>query len=71
MYGKEAEKQQEHVEKMKAEGKDEYDIRKQVSCWVVYGNSFRLRITYLYWKFKKQSVLKYQKMLQILDVYVN
>ena len=29
MYGKEADKQRERIDKMKTEGKDEYDIKKQ------------------------------------------
>ncbi|ELU06721.1 hypothetical protein CAPTEDRAFT_179546 [Capitella teleta] len=29
MYAKEVTKQEEHIEKMKSDGKDEYDIRKQ------------------------------------------
>ena len=31
MYEKEAKKEEEKVEKMRAEGKDEYDIKKQVN----------------------------------------
>lgn len=35
MYEKEAVEQDEKIKRMESEGKDEYDIRKQVQCTIV------------------------------------
>ena len=39
MYEKECVSQEEKIEKMKTDGKDEYDIKKQVNMLDIYSNT--------------------------------
>lgn len=57
MYEKEAQQQTEKVEKMKAEGKDEYDIKKQVALLLLNKLS---RVTELRTKVPPSCKLRFQ-----------
>lgn len=45
MYEQEVVKQTEHIEKMKADGKDEYDIKKQVPVAIRFFEFSNLQMT--------------------------